>query len=257
MSKLHFERQGSGPALILIHGWGLNGAVWQPVSELLSQHFTVYRFDLPGFGHSTAIETLSLEGMAQAIAKQVPEKALWLGWSLGGLVAKHAAIHLPEHVAGLITVASSAHFVAGEDWPGIQGKVLRGFALGLQQDFNKTLQQFLAIQAMGSAHAKQDIKQLRDLLADKPLPKLNALQQGLALLQSQDLRAQVAQINMPWLQLYGRSDALVPKAAMAQHAALHSEAQQYQFESSSHAPFISEKALFADKIIEFGRTVVV
>lgn len=257
MSKLHFERHGSGPALILIHGWGLNGAVWQPVTELLAEHFSVYLVDLPGFGHSPAIEPLSLDGMVQAITAQVPERAIWLGWSLGGLVAKYAAIHQPQQVAGLITVASSAHFIAKSEWPGIQAKVLDGFASGLQQDFKKTLQQFLAIQAMGSEKAKQDIKQLRELLATRPLPQLSALEQGLALLQSQDLRDELAQISMPWLQLYGRSDALVPKAAMQQHAELHPAATQYLFASSSHAPFISEKQLFAEKVLGFARSIVV
>ena len=257
MSKLYYEAHGQGPALILVHGWGLNGAVWRPVSELLVEHFCVYQVDLPGFGHSPVQPELSLASMVEAILTLPVQRAVWLGWSLGGLVAKYAAIHHPQRVAGLITVASSAHFMAKTDWPGIQPQVLQGFAEGLQQDFKKTLQQFLAIQAMGSEQAKQDIRQLRELLATRPLPNLAALEQGLALLQNQDLRAELAQITMPWLQLYGRSDALVPKAAMQQHALLHSEAEQFQFNQSSHAPFISEKQLFAEKVLDFARAIVV
>ncbi|MGY5450838.1 pimeloyl-ACP methyl ester esterase BioH [Agarivorans sp. MS3-6] len=257
MSKLHCERQGDGPALVMIHGWGLNSAVWQPVAELLSEHFCLYQIDLPGFGHSAAVEQLNLSDMANAVAAQVPQQAIWLGWSLGGLVAMQAAIDFPRRIRGLISVASSAHFIAKQGWPGIAPNVLDSFAVGLERDFSKTLQQFLAIQAMGSSHAKQDIKQLRHLLAERPLPKLAALQQGLELLQLTDLRAAASTIDVPWLQLFGRSDALVPRAAMLEHAVLTPSAQQYCFESSSHAPFISEKQLFTERVTDFSRSLVV
>ncbi|WP_432464289.1 pimeloyl-ACP methyl ester esterase BioH [Agarivorans sp. QJM3NY_33] len=257
MSQLYCESQGAGPALVLLHGWGLNSAVWQPLSELLSPHFCLYMVDLPGFGYSTALPQLSLQNIAEAVAEQVPEQSIWLGWSLGGLVAMQAALSFPERLSSLVSVASSAHFVAQDDWPGIPSKVLQGFAQGLELDFVKTLQQFLAIQAMGSPHAKQDIKQLRHLLAERPLPCLDALRQGLSLLQSEDLRPQVSQIDLPWLQLYGRNDSLVPKAAIAEHAQLNLDAQQYCFASSSHAPFISEKQLFAERLIDFSRSLVV
>ena len=41
---------GSGPALVLLHGWGLHGGIWQTLLPQLEKHYTVHNVDLPGFG---------------------------------------------------------------------------------------------------------------------------------------------------------------------------------------------------------------
>ncbi|MFP1484396.1 alpha/beta fold hydrolase [Escherichia coli] len=43
-----------------------------------------YLVDLPGFGRSRGFGALSLADMAEAVLQQAPDKAIWLGWSLGG-----------------------------------------------------------------------------------------------------------------------------------------------------------------------------
>ena len=56
---------------------------------------------------------MSLEEMAERVLKQAPEKAIWLGWSLGGLVASQVALTHPERVQTLVTVASSLALARG------------------------------------------------------------------------------------------------------------------------------------------------
>lgn len=51
--SLHVEIQGSGEPLILLHGWGWHGGVWQAAAEQLSQYNQVLSIDLPGYGYST------------------------------------------------------------------------------------------------------------------------------------------------------------------------------------------------------------
>ncbi len=62
--------------------------------------------DLPGYGRSGGFGAMSLEAMAQRVLEQAPPQAVWLGWSLGGLVASQAIMR-PERVQALVTVASS------------------------------------------------------------------------------------------------------------------------------------------------------
>ncbi|MCP5077676.1 MAG: alpha/beta fold hydrolase, partial [Psychromonas sp.] len=52
---------GQGKDLVLLHGWGVNSAVWQPVVELLGKHFRLHLIDLPGFGESKAVADYSLD----------------------------------------------------------------------------------------------------------------------------------------------------------------------------------------------------
>ena len=51
--KVYYQIAGSGPALLILHGWGSKSDRWTKVSELLSnQGFSVIVPDLPGFGKS-------------------------------------------------------------------------------------------------------------------------------------------------------------------------------------------------------------
>ncbi|WP_205352098.1 alpha/beta fold hydrolase, partial [Vibrio cholerae] len=84
---LYWQVSGQGQDLVLVHGWGMNGAVWQQTAQALSDHFRVHVVDLPGYGHSTEQHAASLEEIAQALLENAPRNAIWVGWSLGGLVA--------------------------------------------------------------------------------------------------------------------------------------------------------------------------
>ena len=161
------ERFGQGQDLVLLHGWGMNGAVWHGIAQQLAAHYRLHLVDLPGFGNSPLHEgsEYTLPWLAEQVATVLPEKCHLLGWSLGGLVASQLALTRPERLHSLITVASSPCFMAREDWPGIAPKVLAGFNQMLAGDFMQTIERFLAIQAMGSEHARNDIRQLRHWLA--------------------------------------------------------------------------------------------
>lgn len=140
---------------MLLHGWGLNAEVWRCIDEELSSHFTLHLVDLPGFGRSRGFGALSLADMAEAVLRQAPDKAIWLGWSLGGLVASQIALTHPERVQALVTVASSPCFSARDEWPGIKPDVLAGFQQQLSDDFQRTVERFLALQTMGTETARR------------------------------------------------------------------------------------------------------
>lgn len=252
-NNLHVEIVGSGPDMVLLHGWGLNSACWQSIVPLLSQSFRLHLIDLPGFGlsHDQFAQSGSLDDISTALLEVVPAQAIWLGWSLGGLCATHFTQKYPDSVAALVTVASSPKFLATSCWNGIAEKVLETFKLQLQQDLAKTVARFLAIQGMGSDSAKQDIKVLKQYLALRPQPHAEALSNGLALLSSGDLRTALPQLQVPVYRLYGRLDTLVPRSAIGQINALLPESPHVIFQRSSHAPFISEPELFVTEIENF------
>ncbi len=249
--ELNITSVGHGRDLVLLHGWGLNSAAWQGVLPLLQPYFTVHLVDLPGFGDSPPLAEHSLNAIAQAVLAQTPEEAVWVGWSLGGLVATQAALLAPERVRRLVTVASSPKFAQTDTWPGIAPKVLDQFIASLAGDFKTTIERFLAIQAMGSESARQDIKALRGWLGEKPLPNQQALHQGLLLLQHEDLRAQLAQLDMPFLAMYGKLDSLVPVATASEVAKLAPDCEVYVLDKSSHAPFVTDKEQFCAQLIHF------
>src|SRR5690625_8021596 len=88
MSKLYIETHGRGDThIVLIHGWAMHGGVFAPLTAALAERATVHVVDLPGHGHSRDSDLpLDAADCARAIAEATPP-AIWLGWSLGGLVA--------------------------------------------------------------------------------------------------------------------------------------------------------------------------
>lgn len=251
-ADLYWQVTGSGPDLVLVHGWGMNGAVWQQTAQTLSQDFTVHVVDLPGYGHSADLHADSLESIAQQLLIQAPKQAVWVGWSLGGLVATHMALHHSEYVSKLVTVASSPKFAAERPWRGIQPQVLSAFTDQLVDDFQTTIERFMALQAMGSPSARQDVKTLKQAVLSRPAPNPDSLLAGLQMLANVDLRAQLPHISVPLLRLYGRLDGLVPVKVAHDLEQMVPHSQQYIFTESSHAPFMTESDAFCQQLVAFG-----
>ena len=251
--SIYHEVKGEGPDLVLLHGWGMNSGVFYGVAEALARANRVHLLDLPGFGfsQSPANPPHTLQTWLDQLATQLPASCHLLGWSLGGQLATLLALRAPERVKSLITVASSPCFVAKEGWPGMAHSVLANFARALQQDAAKTIERFLAIQAMGSETAREDIRQLRSRLLERELPDGAALTLGLELLAELDLRADLAHLTQPRLRLYGRLDSLVPVAVAEVLAQLDPAGVQHIFCASAHAPFITESAEFVQIVTNF------
>ncbi|MFD5826589.1 alpha/beta fold hydrolase [Lentzea sp. NPDC060358] len=82
---LHVERGGNGPLLVLLHGLGATGEVWEDVVAGWSGSWLVP--DLPGHGRSGRIDRYSFGSFAAAVAEVVPrEPVTVVGHSLGGVV---------------------------------------------------------------------------------------------------------------------------------------------------------------------------
>lgn len=243
---------GTGLPMVLLHGWGLNSGVFDHLLPLLSQQYSVHLIDLPGFGDNSDMPLGPLSDVARLIAANIPDESIVIGWSLGGLIAQQLALQHPAAVSRLVTIASTPHFMQDDEgWLGIAPNVLGMFEQQLAHDYKKTIQRFLAIQAMGSLSAKQDIHAIKHAIAAYPDPCEASLLTGLQLLQDVDLREQISAITQPTLRLYGRLDALIPHQVVPVIAELQPKAQHVVMEHVSHAPFISDKAATCAHILSF------
>lgn len=249
---VYTETTGLGPELVLLHGWGLHGGIFDSLLPELARHYRVTTVDLPGFGRSALPERLDLDALVAGVLSVWPERAHVLGWSLGGMVAMALAARQPARVHQLVTVASQPCFRAKDDWPhAMRTDVLDKFTAQLEADYEDTLQRFLALQALGSEHAKDDIRVLRESVFAHGPARPAALRAGLGILHDADLRAELPAIAAPWLRLYGRLDGLVPARSAAAHASLAPESRQHVFPKASHAPFISHRAEFLAVLNDF------
>ena len=255
MIKLYWQTFGEGDLdLVLLHGWGLSAEVWRYTAERLAPHFRLHLVDLPGYGRSEGFGPMSIEEMTDTVLAAAPQKAVWLGWSLGGLVASQIALSAPARVEKLITVASSPCFAAHDEWPGIKSEVLHGFQHQLSEDFQRTVERFLALQTLGSDSARQDARMLKSVVLGQPMPSVEVLNGGLEILRQVDLRQAMCQLSVPMLRIYGALDGLVPRKIVPLLDALWPESESHIIEKSAHAPFISHPEAFCEQIKQFAVT---
>lgn len=97
------------PAIVLLHGWPLCSAIWNPVTEPLSRDHFVVAFDLPGTGRSAGspIPTLKAD-IAETIiagAEAIGAKNIIVaGVDVGGMVAFAAARDFGDRIAGAVII---------------------------------------------------------------------------------------------------------------------------------------------------------
>ncbi|WP_339772207.1 pimeloyl-ACP methyl ester esterase BioH [uncultured Paraglaciecola sp.] len=251
-TALKTRTSGNGPNLVLIHGWGVNSGVWQPISAQLEQLFSVTYIDLPGFGQNSKAfpETYSIEGVAADVATVIPANSIVIGWSLGGLIAQQIALTKSAAIKQLILIATSPKFQKDDSWPGIAPTILSTFSLQLVQNLSKTIDRFLAIQAMGSQSAKTDMKKIKSSIEAYPQADIRALTAGLDILECVDLRPKLHTLTMPVHWMLGRLDSLVPaKLEDYIQSTLPATHSVTLFPHASHAPFISHTEEFLTDLL--------
>jgi 2-succinyl-6-hydroxy-2,4-cyclohexadiene-1-carboxylate synthase len=102
---LHGERDGSGPRVVLLHGFGQTCRCWRPVAPALAARHEVVRLDLPGHGGSSTIAA-DLPATGRLVA-EAGGRAILLGYSMGARMALHVASEAPEAVRGLVLVGGT------------------------------------------------------------------------------------------------------------------------------------------------------
>jgi pimeloyl-ACP methyl ester carboxylesterase len=118
-SKIFYRITGNGKLVILLHGFGEEGTIWQNQIEVLKNHFQLIVPDLPGSGKSEIIANMSIEGMAEVIKDIInielpgpsPSGGGWvgaIGHSMGGYITLALAEKYPHLIKAFGLFHSSA-----------------------------------------------------------------------------------------------------------------------------------------------------
>ena len=106
MNTIHYEIKGSGPAIVLLHGFMESLEMWYPFLPSLCKDFSVVMIDLPGHGKSkTLSDTHSMELIAEKIKEILDKEGIktstMIGHSMGGYAALAFAKSYPQSLNGL------------------------------------------------------------------------------------------------------------------------------------------------------------
>src|SRR5262249_52485653 len=108
--RLPYRRFGSGPPLLLVHGFPLSGFTWRKVLPELSKHYTCFAPDLPGMGDSewTDRTDFSFPGQGRTLKRLVDGLGLdrysVLAQDTGGTFARYLALEDGARVEKLVLV---------------------------------------------------------------------------------------------------------------------------------------------------------
>jgi pimeloyl-ACP methyl ester carboxylesterase len=116
--KLHYLTAGTGPAVLLLHGYTQTSRMWRPIIPLLAEKFTVIAPDLPGIGDSEIpADGLDMKGAAIRIHALVKSlgipKTRVVGHDIGLMVAYAYAAQFPSETEKLVVMDAFLPGVAG------------------------------------------------------------------------------------------------------------------------------------------------
>ncbi len=235
---INYETLGNGKPLVLLHGWGFDKSIWQPLVPYLTEGgFKLYLIDLPGFGKTP---NMGWEQFKMQLLAFLPQEFIVLGWSLGGLFATRLCIEEPARVVKLINVASSPKFISEVNWVGIETEVFADFYHQFSKNPKKTRYEFISSQLLKNLDL-----QLSDEL------NITGLANGLDILINWDLRKQLFNVKQPGLFIFGKLDAIVNRKLMPLLQSTYPDFKYIMFKKSAHIPFLSDSLKFVEVVVDF------
>jgi pimeloyl-[acyl-carrier protein] methyl ester esterase len=248
MTPLHVHVEGSGPDLVLLHGWGFHSGAWHDVATDLAGRYRVHRVDLPGHGWSADTDA-PFDEAVEAIAECVPQGSLVAGWSLGGLFAQRLAARHGSRVRGVLLASSTPCFVQRADWPcAMRLATLEAFAHDLERSPQRTLEQFVRLNALHAPGAREAVRALTQRLAERPAARPAGLRRGLQWLREVDLRGECTKVRLPCVIVHGARDAITPIGAGRWLAQAWPGARLVEIGDAAHLPFVSHGRRFVEAL---------
>lgn len=210
---LHHVEQGSGAAVVLLHGFPFDHRLWLPQLHALSDTARIIAPDLLGFGKSANVGSVhTMEQQADAIRDLLDahriERALIGGLSMGGYVALAFAERHPERLAGLGLFSTKG---SADDTAAQEGRAAAARSVtehGMRPMVESTLPKLF-----GPAAAPAAIRAVRSMMEEQTPAGVAASALGMA--QRPDRTAIAGQVNVPVLVFTGSADTVIPPAETA------------------------------------------
>lgn len=249
---------GSGRPLVLLHGWGMRGAVFKAQVDALCGRFRVIVPDLRGHGDSSrleagqGLETL-VDDVAELLASMNLSNAILVGWSMGAMVA-WGVMHGTEarRISGLVTIDMVPRLLNDDSWKfglrlGNDASVFAKAVHRMRSDWRGFAKVFVPrIFASGKTDSnKQAIDRMVATVQSGHGDSMAGLWTSMA---EQDFCSQLAEIKVPVLVTYGKLSQLYCEAASEWLAAVLPNARRVGFANSGHAPHLEEPDLFNREI---------
>ena len=260
--RLWYEERGSGPTIMLIHGWCMSSTVWQLQLESLSRSFRVIAPDLRGHGRSAhSCKGYGIDAYIDDISALYNEldlnDTLLVGWSLGAQIVMRSFTRLREKVAGVGFISGTPRFTATEDFPCALSIVeADGMAVKLRRNRARALEGFV-VRMFAPEELDDPILSARifELLGTIPVPETSIALQSLQALVEADMRRILPCIDVPALIINGDKDVICLPGASEYMAQNIVNSQHIVMQGCGHTPFLTRSMEFDMALADFRRSI--
>jgi pimeloyl-ACP methyl ester carboxylesterase len=241
--RVHVELAGSGPSLLLLHGWGSSAQAFSAVVPALARHFRVCALDFPGFGLSQMPPSVwGVDDFAASVVtllrRLAVERTHLLGHSHGGRVGIALAQRYPALVDKLILVDSA----------GIRPP--RTLRLRLRSLTARTARRLLAHPLAGE-RGRRSLRALYRRLGMGDYANAGPLRATFVRIVNEDLSERLAGIGTPTLVVWGRRDAETPLWMGERMASSIPGAKLVVLEGAGHFCFLDSPRPFEQSVLDF------
>ena len=208
---LYYEVSGSGPPIVLIHGFLCDGSLFTQQVKALAQNHRIINIDLRGHGRSGLSESPYtiydlVDDVVAVLDAEGVKAAVWMGLSMGGFVSLRAALNRPDRVRALVLVDTDA----GPEsvWNKLKYIIMKWGVLSLGP-------RFIAPAVMPIMFGKTTLRSRPELRAEYYQRILNmrvkSVSPGVdAIIRRDDLVEHLHEIKVPTLVIVGEEDKALP-----------------------------------------------
>jgi pimeloyl-[acyl-carrier protein] methyl ester esterase len=240
----HYEASGSGETIVMIHGLGASGGIWQAQKDFLQTDFQVITVDLPGHGKSSwmPVTLLDMAGDIRQILNSLGILQFSLiASSMGGLVALELYRMVPQDIMRISLVGAIPKFAKGPNYPaGLDIDKIRTLSKQFDGDYALILDIFFRSLFSRKERESSRFKWVKELRQSEALPNREALKCFLDILEKADLRDRIASMICPLQFITGTEDYICPRAIMDWVAGHTHNARFDLIEGCGHLPFLVE-----------------
>lgn len=241
--RVNIETGGTGPPLLLLHGWGGSSRSFAPLIPALVASFSICVPDLPGFGLSaTPPEAWGISdyaGFTRHLLQRVGwQKAHFLGHSHGGRISIAVAAQTPSWVDRLVLVDS-----AGIRPPRTMGLRARGFVA-------RTARRVLGHPIAG-ATGRRYLDALYRRLGMSDYASAGPLRASFVRIVNEDLSPLLGRIMAPTLVVWGANDTETPLWMGEQMARDVPNSRLVVLPDAGHYAYLDAPQLFERETIDF------
>lgn len=253
--NLAYSDVGSGPPIVLVHGYPFNRSLWNEQVEALSGRYRVVTPDLRGFGDSDSSPgTATMNRMARDVAElmdhlDIPQAVIG-GLSMGGYVVLAFCKQFESRVRALILADTRAQADTEEAKKTRAEQAEKALAEGMAGIADAMLPKLLTPDTVSKR--PEVVKRIRDMmLKTKPEGAAAAL---LGMAQREDQTEFISSLNVPALIVAGREDAITPPAdSEAMHAKI-AGSRLVVIENAGHVSNLEQTEQFNNALLGFLAT---